>query len=977
MPLQTVDTAVTPLSERFTLVVISHNRNAFLRRTMEYYRHFAGKLVVLDSSNEADTALVEDYPGIDYHHLGHLSYFGLQEKLAYGSSIVTTPYMAFAADDDFILHGALSQSVDFLDANPDYGMCHGYGFMYLCRATEVLYYRRDLKVQEDYGSDSAEQRVMAFMGQYLPPFYAVTRTALLQDWHQSMPADTSFEWQEIGHSFYLLARAKARILDVPYIVREINYGGSDHNTNVLTVLTFQDPKSVAERDAFAAFLAGLPTGLAVLEKDQAKQVALDSFAAMADCLLNSRSLKATRMFRSEWSAVSFEPVRAFDPQQFVEMPFYNKPLFDQLTSIEFLLHTQPAGRQQLIELEGVLVRQQALLRQYADDTFETVRGRLWQAMCVYLFNPAVAQALVRKLQTSTSDDFVLEREQAQAWQQRLSTVDMADRKVLLDSTQSGRLIAWLDARVPDAAQVVAANKSIKQGGQQFEILLLDLDNDAAALQATFDSLLASNFKAFKVVVLTVGALPAATTRKDVVHFVKVNPERYVERLNELAGDSKADWLMVARVGDEFTASGLLRAALELQGAEGCRAVAMDEVHRQEDGALRDVFRPGFNLDLLLGAPLLMSRHWLIHKSTLLEVGGFDPEFDQALEFDLLLRIIEHGGMAGLAHLAEPLLICTAPVPEKNDQHARTLARHLDIRGYSAQVTACDSGILQVDYRHAQRPLVTVLLQGQDNFEALQGCLISVLQRTRYHHHEILIADNHSQDARLHEWFEQLEAKGDRIRVLRLERRVSQAALLNQASQQANGEYLLFLAPDAQVVTANWIETLLNQAQRPEVGVVGARLVDEKGTCTQGGLILGFDQGIGAAMIGEGKNAKGYMQRLQSEQNCTAVSGTCMMVRKELFEAVGGFDDAVFGEHLAAVDVCLKLDAAGYLTVWTPHAQILHDGVLPAAEREIEALRDRWPVPMQHDRAYNPNHLHAGKAFALGAPQPVEWDELLA
>lgn len=976
MPLQTVDTAVTPLNERFTLVVISHNRNAFLRRTLEYYRHFAGKLVVLDSSSQADTALVEDYPGIEYHHLGHLSYFGLQEKLAYGSSVVTTPYMSFAADDDFMLHDAMVQCVDFLDTNPDYGMCHGYGLMYLCRATEVLYYRRDLKVQEDYGSESAAQRVMDFMGQFLPPFYAVTRTELLRNWHQSMPAGTSFEWQEIGHAFYLLASAKARILDIPYIVREINYGGSDHKTNVLTVLTFQDQKSVAEREAFAEFLAGLDTGLNVLDKPQAIDVALDSFAAMANCLLTGKSLNATRIFRSKWSPLSFEPVRLFDPHQFVEMPFYNKPLFDLLTEIEFLLHVMPAGRQQMIELEGVLVKQQASLRQYPDDTYATLISRLWLELGSYLFSPAVVTALADVLESSGTDEHLLEAGRAREWQARLEAANIVDRQTLLDGTQSGHLLKWLAARAPEGRQVAVASQLIQQADLQFEILLLDLDNDMPKLQATFDSLVACNFKAFKVVVFTTGDLPAITSRKDTVHFVRVSPDRYVQRLNEIVSDSKADWLLLAQAGDEFTASGLLRAALELRGATGCRAVAMDEVHRQEDGALRDIFRPGFNLDLLLGVPDLMSRHWLIHRDTLLEAGGYSPKFDQALEFDLLLRIIEQGGMAGLAHLAEPLLIGKAPIPEQNPHQVQALTRHLDVRGYSAQVTSSESGTLQIDYRHTERPLVSIVLHSQDNFEALQLCLISVLQRTRYHHHEILITDNHSQDAKLREWLDQLEAKGERIRVLRLEQAVSQSALLNQASQQCRGEYLLFLSPESQVVTANWVEALLNQAQRPEVGIVGAKLVDEKGACTQAGLILGFDQGVGVAMAGEGKDAKGYMQRLQVEQNCTAVSGVCMMVRKELFDAVGGFDDVLFGEHFAAVDLCLKLDAAGYLTVWTPQAQVLHHGVLPQAKSELEALHTQWPVPMQHDRAYNPNHRHTGKAFVLGAAQPVEWDQLL-
>ncbi|BAP44165.1 TIGR00180 family glycosyltransferase [Pseudomonas sp. LJDD11] len=963
------------LKELFTLVLITHNRNAFLRRTLEYYRGFTGRLLVLDSSDQGDSALSEQYPFIDYHHLPQLSYGSLQEKLAYGSSVVTTPFMAFAPDDDFMLHDALAQCVAFLQANPDYGMCHGYGMMYLARGAEVLYFRREMKVQEDYGSDCAAQRVMDFMAQFLPPFYAVTRTELLRSWHRSMPAGVSFEWQEVGHSFYLLASAKARILDIPYIVREINYGGSDHSTNVLTVLAPLDAQSVAGREEFAAFLTSLPTGISELEPGAARQLALDSFAAMADCLLHGRSLRMSRIFRSQWQQPGAEPVRHFDLIQFVEMPFYNKAFFDRLTEIEFLIHSMPANRQQMLELEGVLVQQQELMQQYPNDTQETLRARLWRALSLGVFNLDVVDRLIPALQAGSTPEELDEAENLKAWAQRVRSVAVVDRKAMFDNMHSGRLIKWLDDRRPTVRQVGEADRLLQQSGPQIEILLLDLDNDADALQATFDSLLASNLKTFKVVVLMTGDLPANTRRKDTVHFVKVKSGRHVEQLNELAAGSSADWLLLAKAGEVFTATGLLRAALELRAAPECRAVAMDEVHRQEDGSLRDVLRPGFNLDLLLSVPDLMAGHWLIRRDVFLEAGGYSARFAEALEFDLVLRLIEGGGMSGLAHLAEPLLICKAPERVENEQQSQTLVRHLEVRGYQAQVSSTRPGNWQIDYRHARRPLVSIILRSEDNFEVLQLCLISVLQRTRYQQHEILIADNHSRDPRLHQWLDELQAKGERIRTLRLEQGVNTAALYNLASQQARGEYLLFLAPDAQVVTANWVDSLLNQAQRPEVAIVGAKLVDSKGVSTQAGLLLGQDNGVAAAFVGEGKDSPGYMDRALVEQNCSAVSWACMMVRKELFDAAGGFDEVAFGQGFADVDLCLKLGEAGYLTVLTPQAQVLHSGEVVPVATALDALRSKWSGPLQQDPLGNENHLHSQRESWLkdGA---VDWDQLL-
>ena len=203
------------LKNRLTLVVLTHNRPDFLRRTLFYYRNYSASILVLDSSLKADEQIACDYPEVDYRHLPQFSYSALQDKLTYGVNEVVTPFMTFLAVDDFLLHEGMTRSLQFLEQHPDYGVCHGYGMMYLARGTRVDYYKRDNVVQEDYCSEDPEQRLLEFMGQFLPPFYAVTRTDLLQQWYELLPAGTNFEWQEIGHSFYLLANAKARILPIP------------------------------------------------------------------------------------------------------------------------------------------------------------------------------------------------------------------------------------------------------------------------------------------------------------------------------------------------------------------------------------------------------------------------------------------------------------------------------------------------------------------------------------------------------------------------------------------------------------------------------------------------------------------------------------------------------------------------------------------------------------------------------------------
>ncbi|USU02126.1 TIGR00180 family glycosyltransferase [Pseudomonas siliginis] len=959
-----------PLDELLTVVLITHNRPAFLRRAVKYYSDLPCKIMVLDSSPERPEG---DFSAVDYHHVPQFAYWGMQAKLAYGVEQLTTPYMVLAADDDFILHDSLAESVGFLQANPDYGMCHGYCLMYLTLAGGVSYYRRDKKVQEDYCSEQAQERVIDYMSQYIPPFYAVTRTDLMKTWHSALPPGTSFQWQEIGHVYFLLASAKARILPIPYVVREINYGASEHSTEVYHSLTYVDAKSVAEREAFAEFLAALPTQIKGLNAEQGKALALQSFEAMVDSLQSNRALTAELIIQSTWNQELKYPDRRFGPLQYVEMPFYNEAFFDRLAQFEFMLHAMPAGRIQLEGLEGVWTRQAHLLQARNNDTPESVLDRLWQAHDLNAFNRTVIKRLAAQL---TAMGQAEEAQAMQAWIERLEALTVDDHHAVMDKMQSGRLLNWLAARAPGAhLEAIGQHLAVNGGGPQFGIFLLDLDDDIDKLQVSLDSLLEGQCKAFRIVVFTTGEAPAATTAQNTLHFVRVTAGNLIDKLNQSARQSPSDWLLLAEAGDEFTASGLLRASLELMNAGDCRAVSTDEIQRQENGALTDVFRPGFNLDLLLSLPTLMARHWLVRRDALVEIGGYRADFSQALELDVLLRLIEEHGLNSLAHLDEPLLISQAPELVENADERLALLRHLGNRGYKGKVTSAVPGVYQIDYHHSDRPLVSIIIPAGSDLAVLQRCLEGVLLRTRYHHYEVLIAATADQTAEINDWLGTY--KHSRVQVLRTDRTLSAAGLFNAGSRQARGEYLVLLAADAEVVNPNWLDSLLNHALRPEVGVVGPKLIDRDRKISQAGLILGLNGGVDSPFVGEEHDADGYLHRLAVEQNYSAVSSVCLMVRKELYEALGGLDESTFAEGFSDVDLCLSAGQAGYLTVWTPAVQVIHQGGMPDAPQALLALREKWPAAFVQDQAYNANLSLKGKGFVLDDNASLDWAQLLA
>jgi glycosyltransferase domain-containing protein len=961
------------LDERLTLVLLTHDRPAYLKRALQYYQHFAGRILVLDSSAIGQAALASQFPGTDYRHVPQFGYHALQAKLAYGAAQVGTPFMAFVADDDFTLQAGLASALAFLEANPDYGMCQGYSLSYRASAGTVFYHRRDRKVPEDCAQASAPARLSAYLQHYLPTLYAVTRTELTRDWLACIPGDIGPAWLEISRAVWLLAAAKARVLPIAYGVRELQDGASPHSSERLRVLTAPDQASVTVREQFAEAFAVRQSCLAALEGEQGRAVILEGLATMGECLAAGRSASSELIVESRWKDALQPPQRLFEPTQYVEMPFYNQALFDSLETIEFLLHTHPAGRSQLAQLEGLWADQEAFIEEHGNDTAETLITRLWKAMDCWAFNSRVVAQLVQRLHDIGETQA---HERLQAWLTRLQAVAAVDSRQALAAMPSGQLMNWLAARSPAQAdgERIAQHLAALPAGPQIAILLLDLDNDMDKLQVTLDSLVEGHYSAFKIIVFTTGEPPVATTVLNTLHFVKVAKALYVDKLNQIVRQTTCDWLVLAEVGDQFTPAGLARAALELRQAPECRAVFGDEIHRNADGSLTSVFRPGFNLDLLQSAPALMARHWLLRRDVVLEAGGYSANYSNALEFDLLLRIIETGGMGWLAHLDEPLLVCRAAVLAENVHERQALLRHLGTRGYQALVNSESPGTYRIEYRHSGRPLVSILLPCQDNLAQLHATLDSLRLRTRYTNYEVLVVDNASQDPAMEHWLE--HAEQGRVRVLRSEQPVNLPALYNAASLQAKGEYLVLLDSDAQVVNPNWIESLLNHAQRPEVGVVAAKLTDAEGKVTQAGLLLGHEGGVGAAFSGEGRDSAGYMQRLAVDQNYSAVSAACLMIGSALFQGVGGLDDDLFGASLSDVDLCLKVGQAGYLIVWTPYVQVIHPGEVVQTVDALAALRGKWPTVFAHDLAYNRNLSQSGASFALGTEAPINWAPLL-
>ncbi|WP_434027915.1 glycosyltransferase [[Pseudomonas] boreopolis] len=577
--------------------------------------------------------------------------------------------------------------------------------------------------------------------------------------------------------------------------------------------------------------------------------------------------------------------------------------------------------------------------------------------------------------------------EARFWQQLDGFIDVTQQRAADVPTPAAPLQRWLEARHASPAQRASVQARVQRlGTPQLQLFVLAADAGDVALAATLASL-ADSPLAMQAHVLA--PQPPAAPVAASVHPCADRAEQWA-RINALAAAHRHDWLMIVQAGERFLDSGLLVLARDLAGATDIRAVCADAIMCGEDGSLSALLRPDFNLDLLLSMPSAMAQHWLFHADAFLQAGGLDPARGEAAELDLLLRLVEHGGIEGLGHVHEPLLAVPPQRIATRQQELDAIAAHLRNRGYDqARIEPGLPGCYRIHYGHQATPGVSIVIPTRNQFGLLSRCVESLLEKTAYKNYEILIVDNASTDADACTWLDGIEAMGNpQLRVLRYPHPFNHSAMNNLAAQHARGEYLLLLNNDTAVLQEDWLDALLNHAQRPEVGVVGARLLRPDGRIQHAGIVLGMSSPTEFPFAGQPLDAPGYMHRLQVDQDYSAVSGACLMIRKSLYDELGGLDEG-FEVSGNDVDLCLKVRAAGYLVVWTPHALLMHEGGASLARVDARSIQEkarsavadqdrlyeRWLPMIAHDPAYNRNLTLNGAAFQVQTESQLNWRPL--
>ncbi len=418
---------------------------------------------------------------------------------------------------------------------------------------------------------------------------------------------------------------------------------------------------------------------------------------------------------------------------------------------------------------------------------------------------------------------------------------------------------------------------------------------------------------------------------------------------------------------------------------------LDAVYYDEDKVTADGRRrrnpwfkpPQWSPALLLSTNVLM--HAVIRRQLLLDLGGFDPAMDGAQDWDLALRLSER--TRRLAHLPQVGYHWRqVPGSAARDANAKPWAFEAQRRALDAHLARVGPPGARASFPRPGRVRVhwplsgaraSIIIPTKDRVDLLRACLDSIVQQTTYPDYEIVLVDTGSEQAETFNYYAELERD---MRLVKFEGEFNYSAANNLGAAHATGALLVFLNNDIEVLEPDWLEELLGWAERPDVGLVGAKLLRPSGTIQHAGLVMGLAGHGSHAFDGSAEGAYGPFGSSESYRDCLAVSGACVAMRRDVFEQLQGFAEA-YQIGYGDIELGLRAVSHGLRVIYTPFARLLHhEGASRGFNNPpADVLRAYWqmlPLVRQGDPYFSPNLSNAARQPRVAGPREVTRAERL-
>lgn len=435
---------------------------------------------------------------------------------------------------------------------------------------------------------------------------------------------------------------------------------------------------------------------------------------------------------------------------------------------------------------------------------------------------------------------------------------------------------------------------------------------------------------------------------------------------------------------------LQRLASVIASDQNAKIIYSDEDKIDEKGNRScPYFKPDWNPDLLLAQNYLC--HLFCAETELFKkVGGFRKGFEGSQDWDLILRLTEIVEPKNIKHVPEVLYhwrIHSGSVADNIDNKnyavkaaSKAVSEHLSRNNVSAKVTITQKQFLRVNrqIRSQKQPRASIIIPSKDNFKTLKKCVKSVFEKTASELFQLIVIDNQTTDHETLDYYSEINDFPN-CSVLKYQKVFNYSAINNFAVKHAQNDILVFLNDDTEVISKEWLNELISQASRTEIGAVGAKLFYPDGSIQHAGIILGYCKVAGEIMKGLPGDHPGQMQRANLVHNVSAVTGACLAVEKKKFIKINGFDEHNLKVAFNDVDLCLRLMEEGFYNLYTPFASLHHHESktrgkedtpekINRFESEIQYMLNRWSEILPNDPNYNPNlSLNWNEQFELAFP----------
>lgn len=461
--------------------------------------------------------------------------------------------------------------------------------------------------------------------------------------------------------------------------------------------------------------------------------------------------------------------------------------------------------------------------------------------------------------------------------------------------------------------------------------------------------------------------------------------RISENTNAALAMAEGDFIAFMDHDDVLTEHALYECVRKINEEPDTEILYSDEDKMSMDGHkfFQPHFKPDFNPDLLRTVNYIC--HLFVVKKELQErVGGLRREYDGAQDYDFVLRCTE--STTKICHIPKILYHwrshenSTAENPESKtyafDAGRRAVEEHYRRLGIPATVEMGEfPGLYRTHYHWQEKPLISIIIPNKDHIDDLERCIESIDSKSTYRNYEYVIVENNSTDDATFRYYERLEQEKTNVRVIYYKGAFNFSDIMNYGAASAKGSYYLLLNNDTEIINPECLEEMLGYCMRPDVGAVGARLYYEDDTIQHAGVVIGFGGIAGHCFVLQPRGSTGYFHRIICAQDYSAVTAACMMVPREVFDAVQGFSTEL-AVAFNDIDFCLKVRSIGKLIVYNPYAELHHyesksRGLEDTPEkvarfnREIAVFEKRWPEILRDgDPYYNPNLTLDSQDFSL-------------